>query len=130
MALPSAIEPSGRSGRILPIGLLTIILIFAADTMWVQLSRNRYLDSIQPHLDGESPFMPGSQDLILRRYTGVASLDHFLSTVNVFWVNATDGSRPEFSMFVAYFGGQLASLFTIFLVEGQRRARWSKAVFK
>lgn len=123
---------SGPPGRILllPIAILTTIALLAVDALWGQLSRNGYLASIQPLLDGHVHQLPDSQHLILRRYTGVAAVDGLLALLNVFFANVTDGSRPQLSAFGAYFAGQLLCFTLVLVVEGQRAARWSGVVLR
>jgi hypothetical protein len=110
---------------IIPLALITALFVFGVDALHLQIHRNGYIDSIRPLLVDEPRFLPGSENLILRRYTGVWALDHFFATCNVVWANVFDLSRPEFTLFAFCFGGQLVPFFIVVMIEGQRMARLS-----
>lgn len=124
-------SPSGLSGRIIPIITLSILSIFALDALLLQLDRNGYFPLLNEILDDPNPrFLPGSERLLLRRYTGVPGLDRGFALSNLIWANVVDGSRPELSLFAFCFGAQLLPFFLIVMIESQRVVGWSRLVFK
>ncbi|KPM44925.1 hypothetical protein AK830_g1612 [Neonectria ditissima] len=126
--MPQPPGPSGRAFPVLPVILIGALFLFGVDTMFGQLSRNGYFELSEFVLaDGLS--LPGSNRSILRHYVGVPAVDNFMTTINVFWANVVDGSRPELSLFVFFFGSQLVAFFLVFMIESQRVARWSPVLF-
>ncbi|KAL6359858.1 hypothetical protein LRP88_07284 [Fusarium phalaenopsidis] len=103
--MPSS-SSSGLSGRIIPIIItLSILSIFAFDALLIQLDRNGYSALLNEILDDPNPrFLPGSERLLLRHYTGVPWLDRGFALSNLIWANVVDGSRPELSLFAFCFG--------------------------
>lgn len=127
--MPSS-SSSGLSGRIIPILTLSILSIFAFDALLIQLDRNGYSALLNEILDDPNPrFLPGSERLLLRRYTGVPWLDRGFALSNLIWANVVDGSRPELSLFAFCFGAQLLPFFLVVMIESQRVVGWSRLVF-
>ncbi|KAF4984723.1 hypothetical protein FZEAL_164 [Fusarium zealandicum] len=126
--MPSS-SPPGPSGRTIPIILLGILSLLALDALMLQLNRSGYSDFLIEILDDPNPrFLPGSERLLLRRYSGVPALDRFFALWNVVWANVADGSRPQLSLFAFCFGAQMVSFFSVLMVESQRVAGWSGLV--
>lgn len=126
--MPSQKPPTASSPRplpIIPLALITALFVFGVDALHLQLRRNGYIDYIRPLLVNEPRFLPGGEHLLVRQYTGVASVDHFFTTANVIWANVFDLSRPELTLFAFCFGGQLVPFFVVLMVEGQRMAKLS-----
>ncbi|RFN50720.1 hypothetical protein FIE12Z_4958 [Fusarium flagelliforme] len=109
------------SNRIPPILILTILAIFGLDALLLQLNRNGYTAMLSSITHDPLPrFLPDTDRLLLKQYTGFKPLDHFFAMSNVIWANVTDGSRPELSLFMFCFGGQLIATFMVFIIEGSR----------
>jgi hypothetical protein len=122
MASPSAKNKNAAPGRpVLSIAILVAILAFGVDNMFVQLERNGYMEAVMPLIWSDKPAMlPGTTRPILRQYTGIAVLDQLFATANIFWANMVDGTRPECSLYLLQFGGQLPAVLTLLLVESRR----------
>ncbi|CAM1509542.1 Fc.00g032810.m01.CDS01 [Cosmosporella sp. VM-42] len=116
---------STRGLPIIPIVLLGLTAVFAYDALHLQIVRGGYLSSVEPLLEDGPRFFPGSETLILKRYTGVAAIDQIFTMMNVFFRHATDGSAPAFSIFAFNMAGQIVSFFMVILVESQRVAKGS-----
>ena len=119
------------SHRIPPILILTILAIFGLDALLLQLNRNGYTDMLSSITRDPLPrFLPDTDRLLLKQYTGFKPLDHFFALSNVIWANVTDGSRPELSLFTFRFGGQLIAIFIVFIIEESRTVGWAPVVLK
>ncbi|KAF7561784.1 hypothetical protein G7046_g2333 [Stylonectria norvegica] len=119
----------GRPTPYIPIVLLSAISIFGLNALTGQLSRSGYLSFINSLLADPASRLPGSEALLLKRYTGVAALDHAFAVGNVIFASVTDGSRPELSLLAFCFGGQLVAFLSVVMVESQRVARGSGIIF-
>lgn len=119
------------SNRIPAILILTILTIFGLDALILQLNRNGYTSMLSSITRDPLPrFLPDTDRLLLKQYTGFKPLDHFFAISNVIWANVTDGSRPELSLFTFCFGGQLIATFMVFIIEGQRTVGLAPVVLK
>jgi hypothetical protein len=119
------------SYRIPAIIILAVLAIFGCDALLLQLGRNGYMDMMRSITHDPLPrFLPDTDRLLLKRYTGIAPLDDFFAFSNVIWANVTDGSRPELSLFTFCFGGQLIATFMVFVIETQRTVGWSPVLLK
>ncbi|KAL4732739.1 hypothetical protein ACLX1H_001758 [Fusarium chlamydosporum] len=119
------------SNRVPAIIVLSILTIFGLDALLLQLERNGYMDMARNIISDPLPrFLPDTDRLILKRYTGIGPLDDFFAFSNIVWAGVTDGSRPELSLFTFCFGGQLIATFMVFIIESQRTVGWSPLVLK
>jgi hypothetical protein len=119
------------SNRIPPILILTILAIFGLDALILQLNRNGYAAMFSSIIRDPLPrFLPDTDRLLVKQYIGFKPLDYFFVLGNVFWANVTDGSRPELSLFMFCFGGQLIAMFMVFIIEGQRTVGLAPVVLK
>lgn len=119
------------SYRIPTIIILAVLAIFGLDALLLQLERNGYMDMSRTIIQDPLPrFLPDTDRLILKRYTGIGLLDDFFAFSNIVWASVTDGSRPEVSLFMICFGGQLIATFMVFVIEAQRTIGWSPLVLK
>lgn len=119
---------NSQSFPLLPIALIAGIFVFGLDAMHLQFYRNGYLDYIEPLLENAPRFLPGSQNLIFRDYTGVPALNRWFAATNIFWTNVFDLSKPEFTLFAFCFAGQLVPFFLVVMIESQRLAKWTGAL--
>jgi hypothetical protein len=71
-------------------------------------------------LGSDRPLIPGSEQPLRLRYTGIPPLDYWLQVMAVFFWQAVDGSHPTTSLTGLYFLGQLIGIWTILFVEGNR----------
>jgi hypothetical protein len=119
------------SSRIPTLILLSILTIFGFDALILQLDRNGYTSMLKSITHDPLPrFLPDTNRLLLKQYTGIGPVDDFFAFSNVMWANVTDGSRPELSLFTFCFGAQLIAVFVVFLIEAQRVLAWSPVVLK
>ncbi|KAM0228016.1 hypothetical protein ACHAPO_011041 [Fusarium lateritium] len=117
------------SHRIPTIVILTILAIFGLDALLLQLERNGWMDMSRSITQDPLPrFLPDTNRLIVKQYTGIGLLDEFFAFSNIVWATVTDGSRPEVSLFMICFGGQLIATFMVFVIEAQRTVGWSPIV--
>ncbi|KAH7159089.1 hypothetical protein DER46DRAFT_611138 [Fusarium sp. MPI-SDFR-AT-0072] len=117
------------SSRIPTLILLSILTIFGFDALILQLDRNGYTSMLKSITHDPLPrFLPDTNRLLLKQYTGIGPVDDFFAFSNVIWANVTDGSRPELSLFTFCFGAQLIAVFVVFLIEAQRALAWSPVV--
>ncbi|KAF9775673.1 hypothetical protein IL306_006224 [Fusarium sp. DS 682] len=117
------------SSRIPTIIILTLLTIFGFDALILQLDRNGYTSMLKSITHDPLPrFLPDTNRLLLKQYTGFAPVDDFFAFSNVIWANVTDGSRPELSLFTFCFGAQLIAIFVVFVVEAQRVKSWAPIV--
>ncbi|EXA37145.1 hypothetical protein FOVG_11437 [Fusarium oxysporum f. sp. pisi HDV247] len=117
------------SSRIPTLILLSILTIFGFDALILQLDRNGYTSMLKSITHDPLPrFLPDTNRLLLKQYTGIGPVDDFFAFSNVIWANVTDGSRPELSLFTFCFGAQLIAVFVVFLIEAQRVLAWSPVV--
>jgi hypothetical protein len=134
--MPAPPKPAGTVGRpqpvpALPIALIITVFFFAVDAMVGQSNRSGYMELIDDIVDDEQPrFLPGSQRLLLKEYTGVPALDRLFAMLNVFFANVADGSAPALSLFAFYFGTQMIPFFCIVMIESQRVLKASSLFFK
>ena len=119
------------SNRIPPILILSILTIFGLDALLLQLNRNGYMDMLSSITNDPLPrFLPDTDRLLLKQYTGFKPLDDFFAMSNVIWANVTDGSSPQLSLFTFCFGGQLIATFMVFIIEGSRTVGLAPVVLK
>jgi hypothetical protein len=117
--------------RIPTLIILSILTIFGFDALILQLDRNGYTSMLKSITHDPLPrFLPDTNRLLLKQYTGFPLVDDFFAFSNVIWANVTDGSRPELSLFTFCFGAQLIAVFVVFLIEAQRVLAWSPVVLK
>ncbi|TVY64697.1 Citreoviridin biosynthesis protein D [Fusarium oxysporum f. sp. cubense] len=120
---------SSLSSRTPTLILLSILTIFGFDALILQLDRNGYTSMLKSITHDPLPrFLPDTNRLLLKQYTGIGPVDDFFAFSNVIWANVTDGSRPELSLFTFCFGAQLIAVFVVFLIEAQRVLAWSPVV--
>jgi hypothetical protein len=121
--MPSKTAAAAPGRPLVAIAVLAAVLAFGVDALFMQLQRNGYFSAVAPLIESDKPaVMPGSMRPILRHYTGVAAIDHWFVTINVFWANVLDGSLPECNLYALQFGGQLPAIVIIMLVESRRVA--------
>lgn len=119
------------SPPIIPILLLSILAILAIDFLFLQLERNGYSEFLTELRDDPSPrFLPNSERLLVRQYTGVPSIDRIWATLSVVWANVLDGSRPEFTLLAFNFAGQMVPFLMVVIVESWRTVESSGLVFR
>ncbi|KAL2069936.1 hypothetical protein VTL71DRAFT_14615 [Oculimacula yallundae] len=94
--------------------------LFSAYAMWGRLYRYGYYDAMVRLRDLGPHVLPGSSHPILTTYTGIGPLDRLATFSVVFFSNVTDGSAPQESLFGLYFGGQLAAMLTLTMIEAAR----------
>ncbi|KAF3278756.1 hypothetical protein TWF173_002134 [Orbilia oligospora] len=103
-----------------PILLLCATHAFALFSMYGLAYRNGYLKALLRLKDFGPHLLPGSENPILKTYTGIAPLDKLITIAVVLFANITDGSAPHFSLYGFHFGGQLTSIWTVLMIEGYR----------
>ena len=100
---------------------LGLIHAFGINSMYGLVYRNGYYDALIRLRDHGPHLLPGSDIPILTRFTGIGPLDKVLTLAGVMFANITDGSTPQLSLYAFQFAGQLVPVFTVILIEGNRR---------
>jgi hypothetical protein len=101
--------------------VLALIHIFGLNSMYGLIFRNGYYRALRNLFDKGPYVLPGSNDPILTRFTGIDPLDKLLKLAAVMFANVTDGSTPQLSLYAFQFSGQLVSVLTVIMIEGGRR---------
>ena len=100
---------------------LGLIHAFGINSMYGLVYRNGYYNALI-HLRDHGPHvLPGSDIPILTRFTEIGPLDKVLALAGVMFAKITDGSTPQLSLYAVQFAGQLVPVFTVILIEGNRR---------
>ena len=100
---------------------LGLIRAFGINSMYGLVYRNGYYDALI-HLRDHGPHLLSGSDIpIFTRFTGIRPLDKVLTLAGVMFANITDGSTPQLSLYTFQFAGQLVPMFTVILIEGNRR---------
>lgn len=99
---------------------LLAIHLFGMNSMYGLIYRNGYIDALFHLRDNGPQLLPGSSHPIRTWYTGIRPLDKLLTLSVVMFANVTDGTAPQLSLYGFYFTGQMASIFTVLIIEGLR----------
>lgn len=127
MASSTVSPPAGKRSLALPITLLVAVFGAAFDVMYGQFKRSGYFDFIDQLLNNGGN-LPGSDRPLKQVYSGVAGFDRLLAMGNAIFVNVTDGSRPELSLYAIQFGGQIVPFFLVMVIEGLRVGSRTNAI--
>lgn len=103
------------------VSALLLIFIFGLNSMYGLVYRNGYYDALIHIRDYGPHVLPGSQNLILTRFTLIRPLDKLLTLAGVMFASITDGATPQLSLYAFHFAGQLVPVFTVMMIEGKRR---------
>ncbi len=99
---------------------LGIIHAVGINSMYGLVFRNGYVDALR-RLYSTGPFvLPGSNNPIFTRFTGISPLDKVVTLAGIMFCNILDGSTPQSSLYSFHFAGQLVPVWTIMMVEGLR----------
>jgi hypothetical protein len=121
-ATSSQVNPREPS-LLLALALLTALLPFGLLSMHVLMHRNGYYASMVHLRDYGPHLLPGTQDPLVRTYTGNGFLDYWLTVLVCFFANAVDGSEPELSVFCVVFAANMGPCLVLVYVESLRRER-------
>ena len=108
------------SGLLVTQAILVLSWAFGIYGVWYLLLNNGGFDKINQVLAKRPPMLPGTMYPLKTSYTSLKIIDDQLSLLNVFFWEAFDGSMPNLSLFAFAFGGQIASVYLLVLVEGAR----------
>ena len=111
-----------------PVFLLFVLLVVAFDSMWGFIFRNGYYDALVRLRDIGPHLLPGSSTPLQERYTGIGSVDYWLTVLQAVFANIFDGSAPKLSIYAFQFAGQLVPVITVMCIEGCRKGNQKNAM--
>ena len=88
--------------------------------VWIMAERNgtiahiRDIRTVGPHV------LPGTQAPLKENYTGFEAVDNQLIVLALFFWEIVDGSQPHASLLAFRFGGQIATIWGLIMIEGMR----------
>ena len=74
----------------------------------------------------ETPLFPGSDDKLLKSYTGISILDAQLTTLVAFFAPTVDKSNPALFLFTIFGLGQFGGAWTLLVLESMRSGNIGK----
>ncbi|KAF2792470.1 hypothetical protein K505DRAFT_246593 [Melanomma pulvis-pyrius CBS 109.77] len=104
----------------LTVAALSVIDVYGMNSMYVLVYCSGYIKALINLKVHVPHYFPGSHNPILTYFTGIKPLDQVLTLAGVTFVNVTDGSAPQLSLYGFYFAGKLVSIFTVMIIEGVR----------
>lgn len=114
---------------LVPLAFLIFLLPFGLLSMHILMHRNGYYASMVHLRDYGPHLLPGTQDPLVRTYTGNGFLDYWLTVLVCFFANAVDGSEPELSVFCTVFAANMGPCLVLVYVESLRRERRCSVVW-
>ncbi len=100
--------------------LLPFFSFAAIYSCWTMSFSNGTFDRISHIMDVGPQHLPNSDQPILRRLTGVKAVDDQLDVLLLFFWCTVDGTYPDLSLQASWFGGQLAAIYTVYMIESFR----------
>jgi hypothetical protein len=113
--------------RFIALTLLIFLLPFGLLSMHVLMHRNGYYASMVHLRDYGPHLLPGTQEPLVRKYTGNSFLDYWLTVLVCFFANAVDGSELELSAFCMVFAANMGPCLVLVYVESFRGRSWGWA---
>lgn len=120
-------HPSGEANepsRFVPLTLLIFLLPFGLLSMHILKHRNGYYASTVHLRDYGPHLLPGTQEPLVRKYTGNGFLDYLLTVLVCFFANTVDGSELELSAFCTVFAANMGPCLVLVYVESLRGESW------
>jgi hypothetical protein len=108
---------------VIPIILLLALIPFGIFSMHILMHRNGYYAAMIHLRDFGPHLLPGTEDPLVRRFTGNELLDYWLTVLVCFFANTVDGSVPELSIFCLVFAAGLGPVLVVVYFESLRRGR-------
>lgn len=89
---------------------------------WYLLLNNGTMSSLE---HGFPRFLNGTREPLKTSYTGIGAIDEQLTVLDIFFWEIVNGSNPAASLFSFHFATQVASGWSLLMVEGLRHGhRW------
>ncbi|KAI0892648.1 hypothetical protein F4806DRAFT_499762 [Annulohypoxylon nitens] len=94
--------------------------------LWGRAAVDGTLEHLLGALHGSEPYkLPGTQNLLRTRFTGIWPLDYLLDVLVIFFWEVADGSHPDASAIGLYFLGQYVAVLSTFYLEYSRKGAGS-----
>ena len=109
-------------------GLLATVWTFGAYSTWYLFLNNGTGDQVDEVLAAKPPLLPGTQELLKTTFTGIKPIDDQLALLAVIFYPVLDGSLPQASLWALMFGGQVAAVYVLMLIESVRSGNQGKLI--
>lgn len=76
----------------------------------------------------DTPFLPGSTDLLLRTYTGIAPIDRQLTVLVTFFAPVLNSKNGAVTLFSLFGLGQFGASWTLMMMESMRQGNKGRIV--
>jgi hypothetical protein len=89
---------------------------------------NGTFDIVKAVLAQDEPKFPGTQDLLLLKYTGLKFLDRQLVVLVTFFAPVVDAESSALNLFSIWGFGQFGAVWTLMVMESMRLGNKGRAV--
>jgi hypothetical protein len=95
---------------------------------WILSSSNGTVAMMEALAKQDAPLLPGSTDLLLKTYTGIAPIDKQLTVLVTFFAPVLDPKNGALILFSVFGLGQFGGAWTMMMMESLRIGNKGKAV--
>ena len=122
--------PASRYSALRIIVLILLPLFSAAGLFgtWILAGSNGTVAILEALAKQDVPLLPGSNDPLLKAYTGVGPIDRQLTILVVFFSPVLDPRNGALMLYSIFGLGQFGAAWTIMMMEGMRRGNKGKIV--
>jgi hypothetical protein len=108
--------------------LLPLLSLLGAYGTWTLGGSNGTFETIVALLAENDPKFPGTEDLLLMKYTGIKPLDRQLAVLVTFFAPVVDVKYPALNLFSIWGFGQFGGVWTLMVMESMRMGNKGRAV--
>jgi hypothetical protein len=95
---------------------------------WILAGSNGTVAMLEALAKQDAPLLPGSSDLLLRTYTGIAPIDRQLTVLVTFFAPVLDPKNGALTVFSIFGLGQFGGAWMLMMMESMRMGNKGKIV--
>lgn len=108
--------------------LLPLISFLGAYGTWTLGGSNGLFETLASLLAENDPKFPGTEDLLIIKYTGLKALDYQLAAFVAFFALVVDMNYPALNLFSVWGLGQFGAVWTLMMMESMRLGNKGKVI--
>lgn len=128
---PNAVSkelPEGVSLRTIALIVLPLLSLAGGYCTLGVSTANGFFTQITNILSQENPLWPGTEESLIRTFTGVKAIDGQLMTLTTFFSPVADGHNAAIKGFSIFGLGQFGAIWTLLVMESLRKGNSGKLV--
>ena len=120
--------PEGVTLRTIALVVLPLFSLAGFYSTLVLSSRNGTFEMIRNLVSQDIPLWPGTEEILIRTFTGVKAIDNQLMVLTTFFAPVADGHTAAIKGFSIFGLGQFGAIWALLVMESLRKGNSGKLV--